>query len=556
MVIQSILPLIPLYLMKLLLDSFATGVKPDFSQIVWILVAFAILKIVGIILSNIQSYIGMLQGDILADYMSNILIRKSIKTDLEYFDSDDYHDIFSRALGQGGRPLAVLGSINALGISVFMLIVITLFLFTLHWLIPFALIFVAIPVAYTRWYYSEKNVELKEAQTQRNRKAGYFQRVLTHADYVKEVRVFDYGRKLLNGFLNIRKLIRKERRNLFIRQMKSVGFTQSIESVAIIGALGFITYRAIEGALTVGDIAMYFGAFQKGQANVHGVLKGIVSMNENRLYLGHLFSFLDLESKIKEPIDSVDIPKEINELSVENVSFTYPNTEKEVLKDVSFTVKKGEMVAIVGENGSGKTTLLKLINRLYALDKGKICFNKIPHSRFKLKDLRKRITVIFQLFSKYNATVKENIQFADLNSIIEPEEIQRSGKLSLADGFIQELPNQYNTQLGRSFRAGEELSGGQWQKIALSRAFYKKAEVIILDEPTSFIDPLAEDQIFSNLKKRAENKILIIITHRIYNLKQVDKIIVMKDGSAVEQGSHKELVMKNGLYKRMFEAQV
>ena len=300
---------------------------------------------------------------------------------------------------------------------------------------------------------------------------------------------------------------------------------------------------------------MYFGAFQKGQSNIHGVLKGLIAINENRLYLGHLFSFLDLKKKIRDPVEVTNMPPEIQSLKIEDLSFTYPKTEKQVLSDVSFCAKKGEMVAIVGENGSGKTTLVKLINRLYEPTKGKITLNDININRFLLHALRKKISVIFQLFSKYNFTVSENIGIADVHEPSAISKIKESSRKALAQSFIMDLPNQFETQLGRSFRSGEELSGGQWQKIALSRAFYKKSDIIILDEPTSFIDPLAEDEIFNNLREKTKECILILITHRIYNLKLADKIIVLDKGRLIEEGTHESLMKQKGMYSKMFKSQ-
>ena len=242
-------------------------------------------------------------------------------------------------------------------------------------------------------------------------------------------------------------------------------------------------------------------------------------------------------------------------MSIQNVYFTYPYTQKEVLRDISFEVKKGEIIAIVGENGSGKTTLVKLINRLYQPTKGQVSVNNISISRFDVEALRKKITVIFQQFAKYYTTVEENIQFADVHNNEQPTRLEKSVAYARADQFIDHLPAKQATQLGRIFENGEELSGGQWQKLALARAFYKEADIIVLDEPTSMIDPLAEDEIFANLRTVAKNKILLLITHRIYNLKMCDRILVMDKGRLVEMGSHQELMAQKGRYWTMFNKQ-
>lgn len=556
LVINAILPLIPLYLMKLLLDAFAEDVKPTMNYITWILVGFAVVKILSIIVGQISTYVNLLQSDIVADHMSNIVISKTLHTDMEYFDSDVYHDIFQRAIASSsGRPLQVLGVVMGLVSNLISLAAVVVMLVRLHWGIIAVLVIIAIPVAVIRWYFTDQMVDLREIQTQKDRKAGYFKHVLTSLDYAKEVRIFAYGRKLRDRFLALRMQLRVEKRNLYLKQTRSIGVAQGVESIAIITALGFIAYRAIKGAISVGDIALYYGLFQKGQSNISGVLKSFVSIHENRRYLEHLFTFLDLETKITDPVKPIDIDDKVNTLSFENVSFTYPSTNKKILDDVSFEVKKGEIIAIVGENGSGKTTLVKLITRLYEKNAGKIKINGTDIANFRLSDLRRKFTVIFQMFSKYNATVVENVQWADIEKKIDPNKVVEATQRAHAQKFIETLPNKYQTSLGRSFRQGEELSGGQWQKIALSRAFYKDAEIIVLDEPTSFIDPLAEEDIFASLKKVAENKILVLITHRIYNLRMADKILVMDQGKIVEQGNHAELMAQNGLFKEMFDKQ-
>lgn len=553
---QAILPLIPLYLMKLLLDAFATDTKPEFRYIAWVLAGFAVVKIISIIVSNVTSYVSMLHADVVADHMSDVVISKAIQTDMEYFDSDRYHDIFARAIGQSSsRPLAVLSTVMSLFQNMISLIAIAGLLFTLHWGIAIILFFVAIPAALIRWYYTEKTVELREKQTQRERRSGYLRGVLTSGGYAKEVRVFNYGKVLLRQFLDLRSILRKEKRDLYLKQNATIGLAQSVEAIAIIAALGYIAVWAIRGLLSVGDIAMYYGAFQKGQSNINGVLRTLVSIHENKLFLGHLFEFLDLEPKIEDNPNAVQFEEKIQTLDFTNLSFTYPGTSKEILSGISASFNKGEIVAIVGENGSGKTTLVKLINRLYEPTNGEIKVNGHNIQELNLSSYRKKLTAIFQHFSRYNASVVENIQYADVFQKLDQGNIKESAKDARALEFIKRLPSKFETQLGRSFRHGEELSGGQWQKIALSRAFYKDADIIILDEPTSFIDPIAEDEIFANLQKVAKDKILILITHRIYNLKMADKILVMENGVISEQGSHTDLMERKGLYAQMFESQ-
>lgn len=557
-IFSAILPLIPYYLMKLLLDAFVDKENlPTMRYIMMILLGFVAVKLTSIIVSQIAVYVNLLQSDIIADHMSEIVINKTINTDLEYFDSDLYHDIFQRAIAtSSGRPMQVLSTITLLGQNIITLLsALGVMLIYLHWGVILILVMIALPVALIKWFFTNKMIDLKVAQTQKERKAGYFKGVLTSNLYAKEVRIFSFGEKLLRIFLKLRKVLRDEKRRLYLKQTRSLGVGQAFESITIIAALGLIAHRAIVGAISVGDIAMFYGLFQKSQGCVAQVLSSGVTIHEHRRYLEHLFTFLDLQPKIVDPPQIIPIAEKVDSVSLKNVEFTYPGTNKKVIDDITVDINKGQILAIVGENGSGKTTLIKLITRLYEHDKGEININDKSIKKYSLESLRSKFTVIFQMFAKYNATVTENVQFADMNSKISPARIKESTELAHAKGFIDELPAGYETALGRSFRMGEELSGGQWQKIALSRAFYKDAEVIILDEPTSFIDPLAEEDIFASLRKLSKDKILILITHRIYNLKMADKIIVMDKGKIVEQGNHEELVKKGGLFKEMFDKQ-
>ena len=529
---------------------------PTNRYVFLILLGFAAVQVGIIIVTNVLSYLSQIQSDIVSDHMSEMVINKAIETDMEYFDSDMYHDVYERAVAQSsGRPIMVLNSLSQLVQSLISLFAIFLLLLTLHWAVSIVLALIALPIALIRLYYTNKLVKLKVKQTQQDRRTNYFRRVLTATEYVKEVRIFGFGPYLLNQFLSIKEKLRIERAKLYFGQSKSLVFAQSVEAVSIVFALGIMSMRALKGLISVGDIAMYFGAFQKGQTNINTALKSMVSLHENRKYLEHLFEFLDLEKKIVDPFQPLSINGKIEQMDFNNVSFTYPKTNKKILNNITFSARRGELVAIVGQNGSGKSTIVKLLNRLYEPDEGEITLNGINVSDLSQKDLRKKLTVIFQHYSKYNITVKENIHFANVFQPASLKRIEESSEKAMATQVIKKLKYGFDTPLGRHFQQGEELSGGEWQKIALSRAFYKDADIIILDEPTSFIDPIDEDEIFSNLREIAKDKIMILITHRIYNLKHADQIIVLKNGNITEKGNHVELMKSAGLYKDMFERQ-
>lgn len=554
--LNAILPLVPIYLFKLLLDAFATGQPVVASHVLWIILGMATIALLSIVLTNIAAYNNSIQSDIITDHMSSLMINKSLNIDLEFYDSDTYHDRFARAMAQGGtKPLAVLGGVTSVLQNGITLLAIIGLLFTLHWSITFILFIITMPVAYVRYLYSEKMITLAEEQTQPGRIASYYKGILTGGAAAGEVRMFAFGKHLLTKFLKLASLLRKERRELYLEQLKWVSIAQSAEIIAMLCALGFIAFKAVQGAMTVGDITMYYMAFKKGQGNVSGVMSSLIGLHQQKLTLNYLFEFLGTETKVSDPEAPAEMPSKIEKLEVKNLHFVYPGTTKEVLTDISFEAEKGEIIAIVGENGSGKTTLIKLINRLYDPVAGSIEYNGTGITNFSVQDVRRKITVIFQNFVTYALTIKDNITLSDVFQPEDPEKIKQAAALAEADKFIERLPSTYDTQLGRAFKDGHQLSQGQAQKLALSRAFYKNGDIIILDEPTSYIDPISEDNIFQNFKAVSGDKILILITHRVYNLTMADRILLLDKGRLVEMGSHRELMAKGGLYREMFESQ-
>ena len=553
---NSLLPLVGIFLFGYLLDAFATQGAVDIQLVYKILGAMVAIALFTIVLANIGAYNSSIQADIITDHMSKVLMSKSLDIDLEYFDSDQYHDKFHRAMSQGGTtPIGVLGLATSMAKNVIMLTAIVSYLFTLHWSIIFILFLITLPVAIIRFKYSEKIIELREEQTQPGRINGYYKNILIGGGTAQEVRLFGFGDYMLEKFLSLASLLRKQRRDLYLEQLKWVSIAQSAEIIAMLSALGFIVWKAIEGNLSVGEISIYYMAFNKGQGNVSGIMSTLINLHKTKLQLNYLFEFLGMEKKIIDPQDPEVLDEQVESISIKNLNFIYPGTTKTVLKDINIDFEKGQMIAIVGENGSGKTTLVKLLNRLYSPTEGEIVINGRPYENFKVMDLRKRITVIFQKFASYALTVRENICLSDVFQPFDEKKMELSAQLAKADDFVEKLPNKFETQLGRVFKDGSELSKGQWQKVALSRAFYKEADVIVLDEPTSFIDPIAEDAIFQNFRKVSSDKILILITHRIYNLVWADKIVVMDKGVIKEVGNHEELMQNNGLYARMFSKQ-
>ena len=301
---------------------------------------------------------------------------------------------------------------------------------------------------------------------------------------------------------------------------------------------------------------MYYQALQRGQNNLKNLLTSVSGLYEDNLFLANLDEFLDLKPKLADPGDPVAIPRPMQSGIIFNhVSFQYSTTTRQALKDINLMIRPGEVVALVGENGCGKTTLIKLLCRLYAPTSGSISIDGIELSQFKIAELRQEISVIFQDYAKYNFTAQENIWLGNIDLAPERKSIIAAARLSGADDVIAKLPQGYDTILGKLFDRGEELSIGQWQKVALARAFLRNSQVIVLDEPTSAMDPKAEYEVFEKFRQLIKNQAAILISHRLSTVKMADRIYVMANGSIVESGTHEELMQLGATYAHLFETQ-
>jgi len=558
-VLQAVLPLCTLYLIKLIVDSLTAQTDTlDFQIILQYIVLFGVLHLVQAIVKNYQQLISETQQQLVTDYMSTIIIDKVVDIDISYHENAQYHDTFHQVQGQAVyRPVQILKNLSDLLRNGLLLASLAGLLVFLHWGIAFVLIAFGLPIAGVKWYYSKKLFDWEKQRISLEREASYLNEILTEGNYAKEVQIFNLGDPIKEQFVKVRKVLFTEKYGINKQRARSGFIAQSLNILAMTITYGFIAWRTFQGLITIGDLVMYFQAFQRGQSAIQQALTSVVGLYNNRLFLSHLFELLNIESLLKKPKHPTPLPAIIQEgITLEKVDFKYPGTTRNVLKDINLTFKKGQVVALVGENGSGKTSLVKLLCRLYDPEKGAIYWDGISIKDFRLKELRQKISVIYQDFEKYHFSVSDNIRISDWQQPIQEQTIKDATYKAGASTFIEQLPNKFDQQLGRLFMGGAELSGGQWQKIALARAFYKEAEVIILDEPSSAIDPLAEAAIFEHFKKLAKDKILILVTHRLYNLKMADSIVVLQEGSIIEQGNHEELVAEEGLYLKMFEKQV
>ena len=562
-VIQSLLPLASLYLIKLIVDAVETALTaPDsgeaFDQIVWLIMLAAAVALLSAFARSMANLITEAQAQIVTDRVQNMLHAKSVAIDLEYYENAEYYDTLHRAQQQApSRPTRVVNDMLRIAQATISLIAIVgLLLFALHWLLAVILFAAAIPGALVRFWYSDRMYRWQHLRTSTDRRARYYNWLLTSDWHAKEIRLFNLGQLFTRRSKELRKQLRQEK--LDIAKTRSAGeLAASLgQTLAIFGALAFVAHQTLGGAITLGGLVMYFQAFQRGQSLLQEMSTGLSGLYENNLFLSSLFEFLDLSPKVVEAVNPKPVPQPMQTgIVFEQVTFHYPAGRHNVLEDISFTIRPGEHVAFVGENGAGKTSLIKLLCRLYDPIEGNITFDGIDIREMDTTVLRREISVIFQDYARYQMTARENIWLGDVELPPESERIETAARDAGADEVIAGLRAGYDTQLGKWFDDGEELSIGQWQKVALARGFVRDGQVMVLDEPTSALDAKAECEMFDSFHRMVKGRTVILISHRLSTVKMVDRIFVLKGGKIVESGSHDELVQHKGAYANLFELQ-
>ncbi len=561
-IVQSLLPLASLYLMKLIVDG-VTGaaVSPNkinsFKNIAGLIALAAAATLASALCRSFAGIVRETQGGVVTDHVSDMIHEKSIAIDLAYYDNPAFHDTLHRAQQEAPfRPTSVVATITQLCQGCISFIAVAGLLMCLHWAIALLLFVALAPGILIRLKYTDRIYAWQQERTKTERKAHYFHWMLIDSAHAREIRLFGLGPLFIGWYRSISMQLRKEKLTLSTQRALFELITQTCGIVALFGALAFIASRTLSGTMTLGDMVMYYQAFQRAQGCLQEILSSLAGLYEDNLFLSNFYAFLDLKPEITSPPAPVKFPEPMEKgITFSHVSFNYPGSTNSVLKDIDLHIVPGQVVALVGENGSGKTTLVKLLCRFYDPAGGNISVDGINLKQFDVPALRKQLTVVFQDYIHYNLTARENIWLGNIESDPADEKIITAAEQTGAAQAIGRLQKSFDTPLGRLFEDGEELSIGEWQKVALARAFFSDARIIILDEPTSSMDAKAEHEVFNAFRSLLDGKTAVLISHRFSTVRMADCIYVLDNGSIIESGTHDELVKKGGKYARLFDLQ-
>jgi ATP-binding cassette subfamily B protein len=553
----SFLPLGLLFLIKLLIDNItktSTGVSgAGFTLVLWLIIAVVTVYFLDEISTDFGNFVRKKQALRLESYMYDLLHSKSVKLDLINFERPDYFDCLTRASREAPwRPNSILNNLVSMFRGGLSLLLMAGLLAGLNWLLVVLLLAVNVPAIWLRLHFADIIYNFQREQTPEARKTAYFNWLLTGDRPARELRLFGLGEYFKSLFRRSFLKQKEEEINIIRKRTLIETISNLFKAAAVFIVLLFIARETINKKLSLGEMAMFILAFRQGMMYIKDIFSSLAGLYEDSLFIGDTFEFLNLKEKIvaEEP---VIVPGAFTKkLDIQNISFSYPGNNQSVINNVSFEIKKGEIVALVGPNGAGKSTLVRLLCRLYDPETGLIKIDGNDIKNLDPGEYRKFFSVVFQDFMLYNLSAGENIRLGNTGIENPKEKIISAASLSGVEDLISSLPNGYDTVIGNLFDDSRELSWGEWQKIAIARALYREASILILDEPSSALDSETEYEIFSRFREIVKGKTSILISHRFTNVKLADRIIVLNKGEVEENGTHEELMKKKGLYYNMY----
>ena len=568
--VRALLPIVTLYIGKLIIDEavrlVGAGVRFDTLQQAWaggqlnhllyLLLAEFGLAILSDLLGRMVSYADATLSEMFTNATSIRLMEHAATLDLEDFEDPDLQDKLDRARRQTMGRMNLMSQLFGQAQDA-----ITVVSFAAGLLVyaPWLIVLLAIaliPAFVGESHFNAMNYSLNFAWTPERRQLEYIRQMGASVETAKEVKIFNLNRFFIARFRELSQNFFLANRALARRRAFWGTLLAALGTLGYYVAYAYIAWRTVKGDFTIGDLTFLAGSFRRLRQLLESLLIGFSQVASQALYLDDLYSFFEIEPEIRSTPDAVPVPRPITQGFVfENVGFRYPDAEKWALRGLDFQLNDGEVLALVGENGAGKTTLVKLLARLYDPDEGRILLDGRDLKDYDLDDLRANIGVIFQDFVRYHLTAAENIGVGLVEHMDDLPRIRDAAHRSMADEVIEGLPNGYEQLIGRRFKTGVDLSGGQWQKIAIARAYMRDAQVMILDEPTAALDARAEYEVFKRFKELSEGRTAVLISHRFSSVRMADRILVLAEGKLEASGTHEQLLAQGGRYAELFELQ-
>ncbi len=556
-VLQGIIPFIIIVCIKSLVDYLSiTSTQNIREQLFFIslLIGTALVFLLSAVLSEIKTLYSEKLSQSITRRIYEKLHKKHALLDLSNYENPDKQDKIHRAVQEASfRPIKIMNAL-LLGIKSIASVLFLIGLFiSIKWYLVVILLIAIIPDVFVRLKFSKKLYELKDSQSTKEREMYYYNRILTGFPFAKELKLFGFSDFFLKRFSKVQETLYEQKISLRKSELRLGIFAQIFAVVLIFISLGYVSLLKINGEISIGTVVLFFFAFQRGYSVLNEFFRSITQILEDNTFLKDVIDFLNAPTRAKSISDFI-VPFSLNkEIRFENVSFRYESSKRDALKSININIPAGKTVAFVGANGSGKTTLIKLLCGFYEPDSGRILFDGIDSNQIGQKVVCENITAVFQDFALYNIPVFENLGLGDIQKSFNLEKAKEAAKAAGIDDIIETLPNGYHTLLGNLFKGGEELSIGQWQKMAIARAFYRNSSLILMDEPSSALDANSEMQIINSLKDLSQGKTAVIVSHRLTTVQWADLIYFFQDGEVVESGSHNELMALKGSYFALFQ---
>jgi ATP-binding cassette subfamily B protein len=556
---RALLPLAMLWVSKLILDAVVGRImrKSGNLQQVWKLVALELaLAVIGDVLGRANTLFDSLLGDRFTNRVSVRLMQHATELDLASFEDPVFYDKLERARRQTTGRLTLLASLLNVCQDMLSLISLSGILFVYAPWLMLLLVAAVIPAFLGETHFTTLAYSALYRWTPQRRQLDYLRFLGAGAQSAKEIKIFGLGRHLSERYHEISDAIEKENKKLGVKRATVGAALNLVSTGGYYGAYLVVLMKALAGAFSIGTFTMLTGAFQRSRTYIEKILSSFNDISEQAMFLTDLFDFFAMEPTIKSLPNSIPAPRPIRDgFEFRDVAFAYPGSSRLVVQKINFRLYPAEKIALIGENGAGKTTLVKLLSRLYDPTAGSILLDGVDLREYDVDSLRREIGVIFQDYMRYDMVVRDNIGFGKIESRQDDPRVQKAAHKSLANHLIDRLPNGYDQMVGRRFEGGVDLSGGEWQKIALARAYMRDAQLLILDEPTATLDARAEYEVFQRFADLTRDRMAVLISHRFSTVRMADRILVLADGAIQEQGTHQQLVALGGRYAELFELQ-